>query len=103
VRYSYNSKSKNDIYSIKEFYQVGVAVRKEFFQNSLIVKINFDDVFYSNFIPLYADVENYKASLLEKHDTRLVKLMLTYKFGQSVFKRREHKSSSEEEESRSKK
>lgn len=96
IRYSYYTKSKNDIYTSSDIYQLGIGFQKGFFHNKLNVKLNIEDVFYSQFATNSANIENYHAENYEKHDTRYVKLNLLYKFGRSAYERKSIRNSEEE-------
>ncbi len=96
IRYSYYTKSKYDIYSSSDIYQLGISFQKNFFKNKLNVKLNLEDVFYSQFTTNSANIENYHAENYEKHDTRYVKLNLLYKFGRSAYERKNIRNSDEE-------
>lgn len=96
----YRSGLTYGIFNIFPRYSVNAAVGRSFADKKLNVKLGLDDVFNTlrNDISSHELTNNF--TVLQKRDSRLVKLNLTYNFGNSKIKKREHRTGAEDENSR---
>ncbi|MGF7078528.1 TonB-dependent receptor domain-containing protein [Mucilaginibacter sp. UYCu711] len=96
----YRSGLTYGIFNIFPRYSVNAAVGRSFAAKKFNVKLGLDDIFNTlrNDISSHELTNNF--TVLQKRDSRLVKLNLTYNFGNSKIKKREHRTGAEDENSR---
>jgi len=100
ISYLYNGKSKGFIYDVGSFYQINFAIQKSFFHGNLNAQLVVDDIFFTGNPKISANLDVFKSRIYQTYDNRSAKLQVTYKFGKSVFRRNERRSSSADEENR---
>ena len=96
----YRSALVYGIYNIYARYTVNAAVGRSFADKKINVKVGLDDVFNT----LRNDISSNKAGndfmIKQKRDSRLFRVNVTYNFGNSKIKKREHRTGAEDENSR---
>jgi hypothetical protein len=97
---NYNSAMKYGIYNLEARYGIDAAVSRSFANKKFNVKLGLDDIFNMRRNNLSSYELNNNFTIKQKSDTRLLRLNLTYNFGNSKIKKREHRSGAEEEKSR---
>ncbi|HTH83029.1 MAG TPA: outer membrane beta-barrel family protein [Mucilaginibacter sp.] len=97
---NYNSSLKYGIYNIYPRYGIDAAVSRSFANKKFNVKLGLDDIFNTRRNDISSYELNNNFTIKQKSDTRLLRLNLTYNFGNSKIKKREHRSGAEEEKSR---
>jgi hypothetical protein len=97
---NYNSAMKYGIYNLEPRYGIDAAVSRSFANKKFNVKLGLDDIFNMRRNNLSSYELNNNFTIKQKSDTRLLRLNLTYNFGNSKIKKREHRSGAEEEKSR---
>jgi iron complex outermembrane receptor protein len=96
----YRSALTYGIYEVHRRYAVGAAVGRSFANKKVSVKVGLDDIFNTLRNDVSSKVLTNNFLILQKRDTRLFKLNLTYNFGNSKIKQRQHRTGAEEEKSR---
>jgi len=102
LSYGYNSKSRGFIYDVGSTYQIDFALQKSILRNAVNIQLSLEDLFFTSNPKISSNVGNFKSEFYQTYDNRNLKIQLTYKFGKSVFQRREKRSSSADEENRAK-
>lgn len=96
----YRSALVYGIYNIYARYTVNAAVGRSFADKKINVKVGLDDVFNT----LTNDISSNKAGndfmIKQKRDSRLFRVNVTYNFGNSKIKKREHRTGAEDENNR---
>jgi iron complex outermembrane receptor protein len=96
----YRSAMVYGIYNIYARYSVNAAVGRSFADKKINVKVGLDDVFNT----LRNDVSSNKLGndfmIKQKRDSRLFRVNVTYNFGNSKIKKRDHRTGAEDENSR---
>lgn len=100
LSYYYNGKSKVFIYDVGSSYQINFAIQKSFFHGNLNAQLVVDDIFFTGNPKVSSNLENFKSRIYQTYDNRSAKLQVTYKFGKSIFRRNERRSSGADEENR---
>jgi hypothetical protein len=80
---NYRSKEVYAYDVIKPIWFVSAGVQKKLFNNKGTLKLNVNDIFFSNRIEADVAYTNYKEHFLVQRDTRVATLSFSYKFGKS--------------------
>jgi iron complex outermembrane receptor protein len=97
---NYQSALTYGIYDIKPRYNVDAGVSRSFDNKKLNVKFSVSDIFNTRRNDLDINYGSDDISIRQKGETRIAKLTLTYNFGNSTIKKREHKTAVEDESQR---
>lgn len=100
ISYQYNGKYKSFIYDVGSSYRINFAIQKSFFHGNLNAQLVVDDIFFTGNPKISSNLENFKSRIYQTYDNRSAKLQVTYKFGKSIFRRNERRSSGADEENR---
>jgi iron complex outermembrane receptor protein len=88
------------IYNIYARYSLSAAIGRSFAEKKFNVKVGLDDIFNT----LRNDISSHELTnnfvVRQKGDTRLLKLNITYNFGNSKIKKRQHRTGAEDEAGR---
>jgi iron complex outermembrane receptor protein len=100
INADYRSGLTYGIFNIFPRYSVSAAVGRSFADKRFNVKLGLDDIFNTlrNDISSHELTNNFMVK--QKSDTRLLKLNVTYNFGNSKIKKRQHRTGAEEEAGR---
>jgi iron complex outermembrane receptor protein len=96
----YQSALTYGIYKIKPRYSVDLGVSKSFMDKKLNVKLACDDIFNIRRNDLSSHALNNNFDIRQRNDSRVGRLTLTYNFGNSSIKSREHRSGADDEKGR---
>jgi iron complex outermembrane receptor protein len=96
----YQSPLTYGIYKIKPRYSVDMGVSHSFFDKKANIKLACDDIFNIRRNDLSSHVINNNFDIMQKNDTRVLRLTLTYNFGNNKIKVREHRSGADDEKNR---
>jgi iron complex outermembrane receptor protein len=97
---NYQSALTYGIFKIKERYNVDAGVSRSFANKKFNVKLSLDDIFNTRRNDLDSKALTNNFEIRQKSDTRVLRLNLTYNFGNSKIKSRQHRSGSEAEKGR---
>jgi iron complex outermembrane receptor protein len=97
---NYNSALIYGIYDLHPRYGIDAAVSHSFANKKINVKVGLDDIFNMRTNNLDSHDLNNNFMIRQKGDTRLFKVNLTYNFGNSKIKNREHRGGAEDEKGR---
>ena len=97
---NYQSPLLYGIYQIFARYQVDAGISHSFDDKKLNIKFSVDDIFNTRRNDLNINYQNDILEIRQKPESRIAHLTLTYNFGNSSIKKREHKSALEEESQR---
>jgi iron complex outermembrane receptor protein len=96
----YRSALAYGIYNIYARYSVNAAVGRTFANKKINVKVGLDDVFNTLRNDISSDKLGNDFTIKQKRDTRLFRVNVTYNFGNSKIKKRDHRTGAEDENSR---
>ncbi len=96
----YQSPLTYGIYKIRPRYSVDMGISKSFMDKKFNVKIACDDVFNIRRNDLSSNALNNNFTIKQKNDSRVGRLTLTYNFGNSAIKTRQHRSGADDEKGR---
>lgn len=96
----YQSSLTYGIFKIKPRYGIDAGISRSFADKKFNVKLALDDIFNMRRNDLNSNVLNNNFQLRQKGDSRVLRLNLTYNFGNTKIKAREHKSGAEDEKGR---
>jgi len=97
---SYTSSRVYGSVSIKPNYFVDAGVSRSFAAEKLNIKLAVSDIFDTRRTRTTSQILNNNFSYRQKYDSRVIRLNLTYNFGNRKVKVRQHKTGSNEEENR---
>lgn len=99
----YQSSLTRGIDKIKSFNFVDAGIRKSFLSNNLNIKLSISDIFNTRIIHGSTNYQNIDLNFTGKRESRIGRLNLTYRFGNSAIKaQRQRKSATQEESGRMK-
>jgi hypothetical protein len=87
-------------YHLGKTWDFSTGVSKSFWNNTAIIRLAANDLFFSNPIHIRVDYSNQHTAFLYKNDSRNASVSLTYKIGKNVNEARKRKTASEEEKQR---
>jgi iron complex outermembrane receptor protein len=93
----YRSALTYGIFNIYRRYSVSAAVGRSFANKKINVKMGLDDIFNTLRNDISSNELGNNFVIMQKRDTRLFKLNVTYNFGNSKIKKREHRTGAEDE------
>lgn len=96
----YQSKLTYGIYKIRPRYSVDLGISKSFLDKKLNVKVACDDIFNIRRNDLSSNALGNEFTIKQKNDSRVGRLTLTYNFGNSSIKVRQHRSGADDEKGR---
>jgi hypothetical protein len=97
---NYHSKFIGDLSEVKPEFNLDLGVSRSFADKKLNVKFSVSDVFNTLKENLYLSYQADQLQIYDKNDTRVMRLTLTYNFGNSKIKARDHQSGMEDEKGR---
>jgi iron complex outermembrane recepter protein len=97
---NYSSPSIMGIYIMKPYYGVDAGVSRSFAANKLNIKLAVNDIFNTYSMIATANYQSDNIYFKQKGETRVARLTLSYNFGSSQLKSREHNSGAGEENGR---
>jgi outer membrane receptor protein involved in Fe transport len=80
---NYQSKSTYGFLEIDPIWFLGLGVQKQLFDKKASLKLNVNDVFYTNGIDAFTLLTGYGERFLQTRDTRVGTLSFTYRFGKT--------------------
>ena len=96
----YQSALTYAIYKIRPRYSVDLGISKSFMDKKLNVKVACDDIFNIRRNDLSSNALGNEFTIKQKNDSRVGRLTLTYNFGNSSIKVRQHRSGADDEKGR---
>lgn len=96
----YHSSLTYGIYNIYPRYEIDAGIGRSFANKKFNLKLALDDVFNTRRNDISSNQLSNDFILKQKGDTRLLKLNLTYNFGNSKIKARQHRGGAEDEKGR---
>ena len=96
----YQSPLTYGIYNIKPRYAVDMGISKSFMDKKLNLKLACDDIFNIRRNDLSSHALNNNFDIRQRNDTRVGRFTVTYNFGNSSIKSREHRSGADDEKGR---
>jgi iron complex outermembrane receptor protein len=96
----YRSPLTYGIYKIKARYSIDAGVSHSFAAKKLNVKLACDDIFFLRRNDLSSHIVNNNFDIKQRNDSRVVRLTLTYNFGNSAIKSRQHRTGADDESNR---
>ncbi len=96
----YDSPSFYGTTQLKSYYRVDASLSKQLFDKRASLKLNLNDLFNTWRDRAYSNYQNLDLHLIDKAETRFVKLNFTYRFGQTSIKSVKHQNANEEEQKR---
>lgn len=96
----YDSPSYYGIVQFKSYYRVDAALSKQLFNNNASVKLSVDDLFDTWRDRGHSIYQNLNLNIVDKLESRFVKLSFVYRFGKSSVKSAKHKAANEDEQKR---
>jgi iron complex outermembrane receptor protein len=96
----YQSAMTYGIYHLKPRYSTDAGISRSFDNKKLNIKFAVDDIFNTRRNDLSANYQNDDFIINQKSTTRAARLTLTYNFGNTQLKSREHRSGAEDESRR---
>jgi iron complex outermembrane receptor protein len=97
---NYSSPSIMGIYTMKAYYGVDAGISRSFAAKKLNIKLAVNDIFNTYSMIAIANYQTDNIYFKQKGETRVGRLTLTYNFGSSQLKSREHNSGAGEENGR---
>ncbi|MDB4927499.1 outer membrane beta-barrel family protein [Mucilaginibacter sp.] len=97
---NYNSSLTYGIYNIFPKYGIDAALSRSFANKKFNVKVGLDDIFNMRRNNISSNELTNNFIVRQKSDSRLLKLNITYNFGNSKIKKREHRGGAEDEKGR---
>ncbi|HEK20665.1 MULTISPECIES: outer membrane beta-barrel family protein [unclassified Mucilaginibacter] len=97
---NYQSSLRYGLFDIKPQYSVDAGVSRSFAQKKLNIKFSVSDIFDTRRNNVGSHYQNVNLDVRQKNETRLARLTLTYNFGNSKIKVRQHQSGADDEKGR---
>ncbi|PAW92858.1 hypothetical protein CKK33_04880 [Mucilaginibacter sp. MD40] len=97
---NYQSSLRYGLFDIKPQYSVDAGVSRSFAQKKLNIKFSVSDIFDTRRNNVSSHYQNVNLDVRQKNETRLARLTLTYNFGNSKIKIRQHQSGADDEKGR---
>ena len=97
---NYQSALTDGIYQIKPRYSVDAGISRSIDNKKLNIKFSVDDIFNTRRNDLDVFYQSDNITIRQKSETRIARLSLTYNFGNTSIKKREHKSAVQDESQR---
>ena len=96
----YDSPSFYGIVQFKSYYRVDAGLAKQLFNKNASIKLSVDDLFDTWRDRGYSNYQNLNLNIVDKVETRFVKLSFVYHFGKSSVKSVKHQAANEDEQKR---
>ncbi len=100
INADYRSGLTYGIFNIFPRYSVSAAIGRSFNNKKFNVKVGLDDIFNTLRNDISSNELTNNFTVRQKSDTRLLKLNITYNFGNSSIKKRQHRTGAEDEAGR---
>lgn len=100
INFDYRSALTYGIFNIFPRYSVSAAIGRSFNNKKFNVKLGLDDIFNTLRNDISSNELTNNFVVRQKSDTRLLKLNITYNFGNSSIKKRQHRTGAEDEAGR---
>lgn len=100
VSANYQSPQTYSIFKLRSQYSVDAGVSKSFLNKKLNIKASVTDIFDTRRNNLSTRFQSVNLDIRQKNETRLGRLTVTYNFGNSKIKVRQHQTGSDDEKSR---
>jgi len=97
---NYQSDLTYGLYDVKARYSVDAGVSHSFDNKKLNVKLSMSDIFNTLTNDVNSNYQNTDLMITQKRETRITRLTLTYNFGNSKIKVREHQTGADDEKNR---
>jgi iron complex outermembrane receptor protein len=97
---NYQSPLTYSIFKIRSQYSVDAGVSRSFANKKLNVKVSVSDIFDTRRNNVSTNFQNVQLDIRQKNETRLARLSLTYNFGNSKIKMRQHQTGADDEKNR---
>jgi iron complex outermembrane receptor protein len=97
---NYQSPLLYGLYEIQARYNVDAGISRSFDEKKFNVKFSVDDIFNTERNNLSINYQSDNLQIMQKQESRIARLTLTYNFGNSSIKAREHKTAMDEESQR---
>jgi len=97
---NYQSPLTYGLYDIQARYNVDAGVSRSFDDKKFNVKFSVDDIFNTERNNLSINYQSDNLQIMQKQESRIARLTLTYNFGNSSIKARDHKTAMDEESQR---
>lgn len=97
---NYQSPLVYSIFKINSQYSVDAGISRSFANKKLNVKVAVSDIFDTRRNNLSTRFQSVNLDIRQKNETRLARLSLTYNFGNSKIKMRQHQTGADDEKSR---
>ncbi|GAB2799094.1 outer membrane beta-barrel family protein [Rhabdobacter roseus] len=100
LSYYYQGPSADQFYRVKGYGTVSVGIQKSFLSNRINTQVNLNDIFNTYREFFYGQYLNVDLTTLQTRGMQQATVRMTYRFGQSTYRRKQRTNSSAEEESR---
>jgi iron complex outermembrane recepter protein len=97
---NYQSDLTYGLYDVKARYSVDAGVSHSFYAKKLNVKLSMSDIFNTQTNDVNSQYQNTDLFITQKRETRITRLTVTYNFGNSKIKAREHQTGADAEKGR---
>jgi iron complex outermembrane receptor protein len=96
----YNTKDVEGQFTTKPFGQVSAGFSKQILKNKATVKMNIRDIFFTQTIYGAIEYQNVRENFIQSHDSRVVNISFTYRFGKPLKEARRRSGGASEEQNR---
>ncbi|MGZ3753899.1 MAG: TonB-dependent receptor domain-containing protein [Mucilaginibacter sp.] len=96
----YDSPSFYGIAQFKAYYRIDAGIAKQLFDKKASIKLSVNDLFDTWRDRAYSNYQNLNLNIVDKIESRYVKLNFVYRFGKSSVKSVKHQAANEEEQKR---
>lgn len=96
----YNSSMVWGTWKVKPMWSIGGGISKMFLKKTLQLRINYNDIFRKEITRADVRYENVDLNFKRIFDSRFVRFHVTYNFGNTAMKNRQHRTGSEDEQRR---
>lgn len=101
VRANYISPNVYGVLNLKSFYGIDLGINRSFLDNKLSVQLAVSDIFNTwGKRTVYSNLQGSRFNVVRSFDSRVIRLSLSYKFGNTKLKSSDGKSGAEEEKNR---
>ena len=100
---SYRSPLQYGVFEINSQSNLDIGIKKNLFHNKLSIKLNALDIFYTSNTRADVNFDNQNVKFVQYADTRRVRLVISYNFGNTKLKFNDRNSANEAEKNRLKK
>jgi iron complex outermembrane recepter protein len=80
----YNSRDVDGQFVLYPYGQVSMGLSKQVLQSKGTIRMNWRDVFFTEYLTADISYQNVREHFTQKHDSRLVNLSFTYRFGKTL-------------------